>query len=254
LDVASLNLEGAMILFNKFTPEWTISSMVKFRGYKYRTCALLELDLAKLNRHIRWLLTYILIPGLSHNSKSTWFDWFRAKSTKSELVLTPEESQSQWDKIKELFIGTRPYGWDPLATSSYTGYFQSDKTSLWLPTGLELLPHWRVEELTWLVHGLMYPVKSDFQLANKLSDVARGPVEALVPAQMSKEEFNTFFDAFISWDADSSLVPKEKTLNVYRADDLPKARVGRWLKWHSATLAAMVPKGTVEGSKVPKQP
>jgi hypothetical protein len=45
---------------------------------------------------------------------------------------------------------------------------------------------------------LMYPVKSDFQLANKLSDEARGPVELLAPAVMKEEEFNTFFNAFIT--------------------------------------------------------
>lgn len=237
LDVASLNLEGALLLFNKFAPEWTIASMVKFRGYKYRTTAILDHEWAKLATHLKNLLVFCAIPGTSHNSKSSWYSWFTSISTKDQAILTIEESQSLWDKIKVLFISTRPYGWDPQAMSAYTGYFQSDKTSIWFPTGLEELPHWRVEELTWLVHGLMYPVKSDFQLANKLSDEARGPVEELAPAVMKEEEFNTFFNAFIAWDVESSLVPKERTLNVYRQDDLPKARVGRWLKWHSATRA-----------------
>jgi len=74
LDVASLSLEGALLLFNKFNAEWSISSFVKYRGYGYKALGSLNNDLAKLAMHLKNLIVFIHIPGLNKNSSKTWWD------------------------------------------------------------------------------------------------------------------------------------------------------------------------------------
>jgi hypothetical protein len=54
---------------------------------------------------------------------------------------------------------------------------------------------------------------------------------------MDREWFENFIIKFIDWDANASLDIKEIPFNKNKNVILPKKRVGRWLKWHSATRA-----------------
>lgn len=66
MDLAGASLEGAILLFSKFAKDpGRISPLVRFRGYGYRTLGSLTKRLAEMPRHLRFLIVFLTMPGIS---------------------------------------------------------------------------------------------------------------------------------------------------------------------------------------------
>jgi hypothetical protein len=66
LDLAGASLEGAILLYSKFAGEGArIAPLIRFRGYGYRTLGSLTKRLEVLPRHLRFLLVFLSMPGIS---------------------------------------------------------------------------------------------------------------------------------------------------------------------------------------------
>jgi hypothetical protein len=251
LDVASLSLEGALILFNKFNVEWTAAAFVKYRGYGYKALSMLQHDFADLAMHLKNLLVFIRIPGLNGLSCETWWDWLNLKSLNQVRNPSTEELQSMMDKLLLLFKGTYPehVRGDPIfevynkdtegAVWSYINkcYVVSRREggTIWSKTGIAQLPNWRAEELELMLGYLTNPIESNWEAFTKEVIADRVELEKFVDTvTMSREWTEMFIGKFIEWDSKASLDPTTLDFNTNKSLFVPKKRIGRWLKWHSA--------------------
>jgi len=76
LDVASSSLEAMIMLLSKFQGEQVrIASFARFRGYGYRTLSALSKPLAIMPRHLKLLIVFLSMPGISSVSFTSWVDW-----------------------------------------------------------------------------------------------------------------------------------------------------------------------------------
>lgn len=66
LDLAGASLEGAILLYAKFAGEKArIAPLVRFRGYGYRALGSLTKRLEDLPGHLRFLIVFLSMPGIS---------------------------------------------------------------------------------------------------------------------------------------------------------------------------------------------
>jgi len=65
MDLAGASLEGAILLFHRFGGLERVSPFIRFRGYGYRTLGSLTKRLEALPRHLRYLIIFLSIPGMS---------------------------------------------------------------------------------------------------------------------------------------------------------------------------------------------
>jgi len=66
LDVASSSLEAMIMLLSKFQGDQVrIASFARFRGYGYRVLSTLSKPLALLPRHLKLLMVFLAMPGIS---------------------------------------------------------------------------------------------------------------------------------------------------------------------------------------------
>jgi len=256
MDVASLSLEGALILFEKFNVEWTIAAFVKYRGYGYKTLSKLNHDLGLLPTHFKNLLVFLRIPGINKHSFETWWDWLMMKSLTTIRDPSIGELQSMMDKLLFLFKGTYPehVRGDPIfdvfdkntegAVWSYINkkYVVSRREggTIWSKTGIAQLPNWRAENLESMLGDLTRPVEIDWEAYTKTVIAARVELEQFVETvTMERTWIERFMLNFVEWDSKASLDPTELDFNVNKNLFLPKKRIGRWLKWHSAIRTKM---------------
>lgn len=66
MDLAGASLEGAILLYAKFAKDPArMSPFIRFRGYGYRTTAQMTRRLEDLSRHLRYLIVFLTMPGIS---------------------------------------------------------------------------------------------------------------------------------------------------------------------------------------------
>lgn len=66
LDLAGSSIEGLILLHSRFSKDpGRISSIVRLRGYGYRTLGSLTKRLGELPRHLRFLIVFLTMPGIS---------------------------------------------------------------------------------------------------------------------------------------------------------------------------------------------
>lgn len=65
MDLAGASLEGAVLLFHRFGGLKRISPFIRFRGYGYRTLGSLTKRLEVLPQHLRFLIVFLSLPGMS---------------------------------------------------------------------------------------------------------------------------------------------------------------------------------------------
>jgi len=66
LDLAGSSIEGLILLYSKFASHPSrIAPIVRLRGYGYRTLGSLTKRLDELPRHLRFLIVFITMPGIS---------------------------------------------------------------------------------------------------------------------------------------------------------------------------------------------
>jgi len=66
LDLAGSSIEGLILLYSKFAQDpRRISPIVRLRGYGYKTLGSLTKRLESLPRHLRFLIVFLTMPGVS---------------------------------------------------------------------------------------------------------------------------------------------------------------------------------------------
>jgi len=66
LDLAGSSIEGLILLHSRFAKDpGRISPIVRLRGYGYRTLGSLTKRLESLPRHLRFLIVFLTMPGVS---------------------------------------------------------------------------------------------------------------------------------------------------------------------------------------------
>jgi len=256
LDVASLSLEGALLLFEKFNVEWTIAAFVKYRGYGYKALSTLGKDLGLLPMHLKNLLIFLRIPGLSGHSSETWWDWLMIKSLTTVRDPSIEEVQSMMDKLLLLFKGTYPehVRGDPIfevynkdtegAVWSFINkcwvVSRREGGTIWSKTGIAQLPNWRAEDLEYMLGDLTRPIEIKWEAFTKEVIADRVELEKFVETvTMDRTWIEKFMLKFIEWDSKASLDPTVLDFNTNKSQPIPRKRIGRWLKWHSAIRTKM---------------
>jgi hypothetical protein len=56
---------------------------------------------------------------------------------------------------------------------------------------------------------------------------------------MDRTWIERFMLKFIEWDSKASLDPTVLDFNTNKSQPIPRKRIGRWLKWHSAIRTKM---------------
>jgi hypothetical protein len=89
-----------------------------------------------------------------------------------------------------------------------------------------------------ILSDLTRPIENIWESEHQKVSDDRTNLESFVEGvQMDREWFESFIIKFIEWDSNASLDIKKIPFNENKNVILPKKRVGRWLKWHSATRA-----------------
>lgn len=66
LDLAGSSIEGLILLYSRFAKDpGRIAPIVRLRGYGYKTLGSLTKRLDELPRHLRFLIVFLTMPGIS---------------------------------------------------------------------------------------------------------------------------------------------------------------------------------------------
>lgn len=226
LDIAGASLEGAILLLSHFNKEggWRISQLARFRGYGYRTLAMLNGPLDKLSRSIRLMLVFLAAPGISSVSFSRYVDWFGMTAIGQSSPVNPH---SLYDVVMGWWNRSLPEGWNPSAKISLT------PRHIWGDMDLDKIGDWRVEYLEPTLQSLMWPAQLKYLASHEKADAQRRVVYDTVPENGDLQGLEEFLQKFVEWDAQNSLTPIHVSLRDYRSCDVIRQRVGRWLRWWS---------------------
>lgn len=241
MDLAGASLEGAILLHAKFsaTPE-KISSLIRFRGYGYKTLSIMTKRLKDLPRHLRFMLVFLSMPGISSISFSNYVDWFGMTSLgRSEQP----NLHSLYDIIMGIYNKIRPESdlstLTPRAIWACTlrGLGRNDPVDK-VVKGVVRIRDWRMEYLETTLDALLWPQQVAYVESHRESDKLMHELDKGLPVVGDRDQLEDWLTRFMEWDVQNSLTPVHINVHEYRNLDPHRKRVGKWLRWFALASSA----------------
>lgn len=222
LEVSLSSLDAMSLMLSKFQGETVrISTFARLRGYGYRSLALINKRLTSLPRHLRFLIVFLSMPGVSCVSFKSFIEWLTMTSIGRHKIRSLDSLR---DHILRWWETSRPEG-------STTELVARD---IWGPSGILKIRDWRIEYLESTLQTLMWPQQLAYMEAHRAADKYRAEIENLSSSLQTKDELENFVSKFLDWDSENSLTPVHIDIFAHRDRDVVKPRISRWLRWWSS--------------------
>jgi hypothetical protein len=236
LDLAGSSIEGLILLYSRFAKDpGRISPIVRLRGYGYRTLGSLTKRLDDCPRHLRFLIVFLTMPGISSVSWDRFVDWFGMTSLGRTKLPNPH---SLYDVVLGLYRKMRPESdlstLTPRAIWACTlrGLGRNDPADKEVK-GVVRIRDWRMEYLESVLDSLFWPQQVSYVESHRESDKLMHELDKGVPVVGDIDDLERFINDMFEWDAKNSLTPVHINIHEYRNTEPHRARVGRWLRWWS---------------------